>query len=218
MSDPMGASRSPGTSLPRSASPPSTGWPTPPATSPPSPPWKPRSRPPPPWSSPASASPWPCTAPPRDPRPHAEPGLRRRQRVHERDRGRTRLAEPGHLGPAPRRLRPGQRHPHRRRPRPGPRPPPPTSATPLAILGGLLLWLLRLALAPASTLSGFRAWVLDECPVAPGRRAPKLGPAPHRTRGRRPRPPGSWIWSPNGMGLAPAAAPSPGTGAPVSAK
>ena len=45
------------------------------------------------------------------------------------------------------------------------------AATPLAILGGLILWLLRLALAPASTLAGFRAWVLEECPVAPGRRA-----------------------------------------------
>jgi hypothetical protein len=33
------------------------------------------------------------------------------------------------------------------------------------------LWLLRLALAPASTLAGFRAWVLEQCPVAPGRRA-----------------------------------------------
>ena len=43
-------------------------------------------------------------------------------------------------------------------------------ATPLAILGGLLLWLLRLGLAPVSTLAGFRAWVLEECPVAPGRR------------------------------------------------
>ena len=48
--------------------------------------------------------------------------------------------------------------------------------TPLAILGGLALWLLRLALAPASTLAGFRAWVLAECPVAPGRRR---APAPH---------------------------------------
>ena len=50
------------------------------------------------------------------------------------------------------------------------------AATPLAILGGLLLWLLRLALAPASTLAGFRAWVLAECPVAPGHRR---APAPH---------------------------------------
>ena len=49
-------------------------------------------------------------------------------------------------------------------------------ATPLAILGGLLLWLLRLALAPASTLAGFRAWVLEECPVAPGRRAARPAP------------------------------------------
>ena len=46
----------------------------------------------------------------------------------------------------------------------------------LAVLGGLLLWLLRLALAPASTLAGFRAWVLAECPVAPGRRRAS---APH---------------------------------------
>ena len=50
--------------------------------------------------------------------------------------------------------------------------------TPLAILGGLALWLLRLALAPASTLTGFRAWVLQECPVAPGRRARPAPPAP----------------------------------------
>ena len=50
------------------------------------------------------------------------------------------------------------------------------AGTPLAILGGLLLWLLRLALAPASTLAGFRAWVLAECPVAPGHRS---APAPH---------------------------------------
>ena len=52
------------------------------------------------------------------------------------------------------------------------------AATPLTVLGGLALWLLRLALAPASTLAGFRAWVLAECPVAPGRPAPAPGPAP----------------------------------------
>jgi hypothetical protein len=46
-------------------------------------------------------------------------------------------------------------------------------ATPLAAVGGLILWLLRLGLAPASTLGGFRAWVVEECPVAPGRRAPR---------------------------------------------
>ena len=44
-------------------------------------------------------------------------------------------------------------------------------SSPLAMIGGLLLWMLRLAVAPVSTLSGFRSWVLDECPVAPGRRA-----------------------------------------------
>jgi hypothetical protein len=36
--------------------------------------------------------------------------------------------------------------------------------------------LLRLSLAPASTLAGFRAWVLDECPIAPGRRAGRPAP------------------------------------------
>jgi hypothetical protein len=49
--------------------------------------------------------------------------------------------------------------------------------TPLATVGGLILWLLRLALAPASTLAGIRAWVLAECPVAPASRAP-AGPVP----------------------------------------
>jgi hypothetical protein len=43
--------------------------------------------------------------------------------------------------------------------------------TPLAIVGALCLWLLRLALAPRSTLGGFRRWVIEECPVAPGRTA-----------------------------------------------
>ena len=61
------------------------------------------------------------------------------------------------------------------------------AATPLAILGGLALWLLRLALAPASTVSGFRAWVLTECPVAPGRRAPRPAPPPTPARPRRGR-------------------------------
>ena len=54
--------------------------------------------------------------------------------------------------------------------------------TVLAVLAGVLLWLLRLGLAPASTLAGFRAWVLEECPVAPGRRA--------ALRSARPAPPG----------------------------
>ena len=61
------------------------------------------------------------------------------------------------------------------------------AATPLAILGGLILWLLRLTLAPASTLAGFRAWVLQECPVAPGRRAPRPAPPPAPARPGRGR-------------------------------
>ena len=43
--------------------------------------------------------------------------------------------------------------------------------TPLAVAGAVLLWLLRLAMAPASTVAGFRRWVVEECPVAPGRTA-----------------------------------------------
>jgi hypothetical protein len=58
-------------------------------------------------------------------------------------------------------------------------------ATPMAVVGGLFLWLLRLALAPASTLGGFRRWALDECPIAPGRKAtPK--PARATTSPRQP--------------------------------
>jgi hypothetical protein len=49
--------------------------------------------------------------------------------------------------------------------------------TPLAVLAGLVLWLLRLALAPGSTLTGFRRWVIEECPVAPGRRLAAGRPA-----------------------------------------
>lgn len=70
----------------------------------------------------------------------------------------------------------------------------------LAAFGGAALWLLRLALAGPSTLRGFRAWVIEECPVAPGRKAtaedrshpavtavPPLArhPAQGRQRGRR---------------------------------
>lgn len=66
--------------------------------------------------------------------------------------------------------------------------------TPLAVVGGLLLWLLRLSLAPSSTLAGLRSWVLEECPVAPGRRAAlpappaaaAASPAPRWGRGHRP--------------------------------
>ena len=84
--------------------------------------------------------------------------------------------------------------------------------TPLAVLAGLVLWLLRLVLAPVSTLAGFRRWVIEECPVAPARRCPAArsgdlvinaegypawpakrhedGPVP-RPGGRAPRRPGS---------------------------
>jgi hypothetical protein len=50
--------------------------------------------------------------------------------------------------------------------------------TPLAVAGACLLWLLRLALAPVSTLAGFRRWVVEECPVAPGRKATPASPGP----------------------------------------
>ena len=57
--------------------------------------------------------------------------------------------------------------------------------TPLAAAGGLVLWLLRLTLAPVSTLAGFRAWVVEQCPVAPGRRRVP-GPPPYPARVPRP--------------------------------
>jgi hypothetical protein len=74
--------------------------------------------------------------------------------------------------------------------------------TPLAVAGACLLWLLRLALAPASTLAGFRRWVVEECPVAPGRKSlvalsaqsaemallPPLPPGPLQRRRRDGRP------------------------------
>ena len=59
-------------------------------------------------------------------------------------------------------------------------------ATPLAILGGLLLWVLRLAMAPVSTLAGFRSWVIEECPMAPGRRPGPERPGPRRAITNRP--------------------------------
>jgi hypothetical protein len=37
--------------------------------------------------------------------------------------------------------------------------------------------LLRLVLAPASTLAGFRRWVIDECPAAPRTTTPRGRPA-----------------------------------------
>jgi hypothetical protein len=59
-------------------------------------------------------------------------------------------------------------------------------ATPLAVIGGLFLWLLRLTLAPLSTVTGFRHWVLEECPTAPGRKAaPTTHPNPDRRRRRK---------------------------------
>jgi hypothetical protein len=58
----------------------------------------------------------------------------------------------------------------------------------LAVIRGTALWLLRLAMAPVSTMTGFRAWVIEECPVAPGRRAHHAAPAaiPPVTTGPRP--------------------------------
>ncbi|HEU5161146.1 MAG TPA: hypothetical protein VFU43_29390 [Streptosporangiaceae bacterium] len=47
--------------------------------------------------------------------------------------------------------------------------------SPLAATRGLAMWLLRLVLDTAGTVKGFRSWVLDEAPVAPGRRARNTG-------------------------------------------
>ena len=63
---------------------------------------------------------------------------------------------------------------------------PDDEATPIAVLGGLFLWLLRLTLGPVSTITGFRQWVLEECPIAPGRKATTASPTPRHTRRQRP--------------------------------
>jgi hypothetical protein len=62
--------------------------------------------------------------------------------------------------------------------------------TPMALIGGAVLWLVRLTVAPASTIAGFRRWVIDECPVAPGRTA-RTGRPARAGRGTpaRPAPP-----------------------------
>ena len=52
-----------------------------------------------------------------------------------------------------------------------------TGATPLAVAGAIGLWLLRLVLAPGSTLAGFRRWVIAECPATP-RSKPTVTPEP----------------------------------------
>ncbi len=62
--------------------------------------------------------------------------------------------------------------------------------TPVAVAGACLLWLLRLVLAPASTLAGFRRWVVEECPVAPGRKAAPASPEPLALLPADPSPPG----------------------------
>ena len=59
-------------------------------------------------------------------------------------------------------------------------------ATPMALVGGMFLWLLRLALAPVSTLGGFRRWALDECPIAPGRKATPKTARPTTTHPQKP--------------------------------
>ena len=57
-------------------------------------------------------------------------------------------------------------------------------ATPLDIIGRLILWNLRLVMAPASTVKEFRRWVIECAPVAPGRVAVIEQPKaiPHKGR------------------------------------
>ena len=79
--------------------------------------------------------------------------------------------------------------------------PLPARGEPFRYPAGAFRRLSHLARGPASTLSGFRARVLEECPVAapaPSRRSGRGGGG-GRSCGRRPRPAGSWIWSPNDM-------------------
>ncbi len=57
-------------------------------------------------------------------------------------------------------------------------------ATPMAIVGGLVLWLIRLGIAPLSTIAGFRRWVLDESRPAARPDAAARPPPPSRPPGR----------------------------------
>ena len=67
-------------------------------------------------------------------------------------------------------------------------------ATPLVIVGRVLLWLLRVVVAPASTLTGFRHWLITETPAAPRHPAARR-PLPQRP-GRESPPPGQLVRSP----------------------
>ena len=85
--------------------------------------------------------------------------------------------DPGDLGDARGGLRRRVGHAHRGGPRLGAGPGQhqgevlaDDGLTPLAAVASLALWLLRLSLAPRSTLTGFRSWVITDCPVAPGLR------------------------------------------------
>jgi hypothetical protein len=69
-------------------------------------------------------------------------------------------------------------------------------ATPMAMIGGLLLWLLRLALAPASTIAGFRRWYSMNAPSPRAARPCSLQQPPRR--------------SGHGTGTAPLPAPASG--------
>jgi hypothetical protein len=72
--------------------------------------------------------------------------------------------------------------------RPGSRSLAGEEVTPLAVAGAVLLWVVRLAVAPPSTLGGLRRWVIEECPVAPGRLASPAPPAPPVTLVPAPQP------------------------------
>jgi hypothetical protein len=61
--------------------------------------------------------------------------------------------------------------------RPGSRSLAGEGVTPLAVAGAAVLWMVRLAVAPLSTLAGLRRWLVEECPVAPGRLAAPAPPA-----------------------------------------
>ena len=80
----------------------------------------------------------------------------------------------------------------------------------LAALTGLALWLLRLSFAPRSTVAGFRNWVIEECPVAPGRRAARPAQAALSLPAPAPLPSGSA--RPAGPGRPGDDLPSDGTG------
>jgi hypothetical protein len=61
--------------------------------------------------------------------------------------------------------------------------------SPMTAIGRGVLWTIRLLVAPVSTVTGFRRWIIGQCPVAPGPKAR----AAARQKGNSSLPPGHQV-------------------------